>query len=82
MIQFMPHQDRSYSHIISQPRLSNITYIFVPQTNFDDGQMGCQMKHIQGTGNIFLNTYAPKLETVGVNTQTQKPQAYAICTNP
>ena len=43
----------------------------MPQTNFIDGQMGYEMKHIQGTRNIVQNTYTPKLETVGVNTQTQ-----------
>ena len=45
----------------------------MPQTYFDDGQMGYEMKHIQGTRNIVQNTYTPKLETVGVNTQTQNP---------
>ena len=35
MIQFMPYQERSYNNIISQPRLSNITHIGMPQKNFN-----------------------------------------------
>ena len=71
MIQFIPYQDRTYNQQIYQPRLSNITHIGMPQTNFDDGQMGYEMKHIQGTRNIVQNTYTPKVETVGFNSHTQ-----------
>merc|ERR1711954_615996 len=37
MIQFIPYQDRTYNQQIYQPRLSNITHIGMPQTNFNDG---------------------------------------------
>merc|ERR1711954_512792 len=65
MIQYIPYQDRTYNQQIYQPRLSNTTYISMPQTNFNDGHVG---------NNIVPNT--PKVETVGVNPQTQ-PMQYA-----
>ena len=70
---FTPHLQRLHNHVIYQPRLSNITHIGMPQTNFNNGQMEYEMKHIQPTRNITQNTYIPKVETeaVGVNTQTQ-----------
>ena len=34
---------RPYNHIISQPRLSNIAHIDMPQKIFDDGQIGYEM---------------------------------------
>ena len=67
----MPYQEGFYNHVISEPRLSNITHIGMPQINFDDGQMEYEMKQIQGTRNIVQNTYTQKVETVGVNSQTQ-----------
>ena len=68
MIQFIPYQERSNNHIISQPRwLGNKTQIGVLQTNFDDGKMGYQVTRIQGKRNIVQNTYGSKVETVGVN---------------
>ena len=41
----------------------------MPQTNFNNGQMEYEMKHIQPTRNIVHNI--PKVETEGLNTQTQ-----------
>ena len=57
----MPYHGRNYNNIISQPRLSNITHIGMPQTNFDNGQMEYEMIHNQPTRNITQNI--PKMET-------------------
>ena len=45
----MPYHGRNYNNIISQPRLSNITHIGMPQTNFKNGQMEYEMIHNQQT---------------------------------
>ena len=46
----------------------------MPQTNFNDGHVRYELKNVQKTRNIVQNT--SKVETVGVNTQTQ-PMQYA-----
>merc|ERR1712081_68298 len=74
MIQFIPYQDRTYNQQIYQPRLSNITHIGMPQTNFNDGHVIYELMNVKGANNIVQNT--PKVETVGVNVQTQ-PMQYA-----
>ena len=79
MIQFIPYQDRTYNQQIYQPRLSNITHIGMPQTNFNDGHVRYELKNVKGTSNIVQNT--PKVETVGVNAQTQPMQYDEAGTN-
>merc|ERR1711954_186459 len=74
MIQFIPYQDRTYNQQIYQPRLSNITHIGMPQTNFNDGRVRYEPMNAKGTINLVQNM--PKVETVGVNAQTQ-PMQYA-----
>merc|ERR1712081_38791 len=74
MIQFIPYQDRTYNQQIYQPRLSNITHIGMPQTNFNDGHVRYEPMNAKGTINLLQNI--PKVETVGVNAQTQ-PMQYA-----
>ena len=73
MIKFTPHQHKPYNHVESQPRLSYITQIGIPQTHFDKGQLGHELKGFQGTRNIAQNPSIPKVETeaVGVNTHPQ-----------
>ena len=63
----MPYHGRNYNNIISQPRLSNITHIGMPQTNFNNDHVRYELKNFKGTSNILQNTR--KLETV--NTQTK-----------
>ena len=67
----MPYQERSYNNAISQPRLGNMTQFGGPRTNFYDGQMGYEVKHIHRTRYIIQNTYSPNVEAVGINTHTQ-----------
>ena len=43
---FTPHLQRLYNHVISQLRLSNMTHIGMSQTNFNNGQIEYEMKHI------------------------------------
>merc|ERR1712082_401270 len=74
MIQLIPYQDRTYNQQIYQPRLSNITHIGMPQTNFNDGHVRYEPMNAKGTINLVQNI--PKVETVGVNAQTQ-PMQYA-----
>merc|ERR1711954_164972 len=74
MMLFIPCQDRTYNQQIYQPRLSNITHIGMPQTNFNDGHVRYELNNVKGLSNIVQNT--PKVETVVVNAQTQ-PMQYA-----
>merc|ERR1711954_637307 len=74
IIQFIPYQDMTYNQQIYQPRLSNTTHISMPQTNFNDGHVRYELMNGKRANNIVPNT--PKLETVGVNAQTQ-PMQYA-----
>ena len=46
MIQFMPYQERSYNHIIYQPRLNNITHIGMPQTYLNDSHVRYELKNL------------------------------------
>ena len=55
MIHVMPYHERTYNNIISQPRLSNISHVGMPQTNFNNSQMEYEMNHIQPTRNIPQN---------------------------
>merc|ERR1711954_188732 len=72
IIQFIPYQDRTYNQQIYQPRLSNITHIGMSQTNFNDGHVRYEPMNAKGTINLVQNI--PKVETVGVNAQTQPMQ--------
>merc|ERR1712081_162064 len=79
MIQFIPYQDRTYKQQIYQPRLSNTTDISMPQTNFNDGHVRYELMNAKGANDIVPNT--PKVETVGVNAQTQLMQFSEAGTN-
>merc|ERR1711942_187936 len=46
----------------------------MPQTNFNDSRERYELMNVKGANNIVQNT--PKVETVGVNAQTQ-PMQYA-----
>ena len=61
----------------------------MPQTNFNNDHVRHELKNFKGTSNLVQNT--PKLETVGVNTQTpnhmhmeytQTPDHWYIQTTP
>ena len=51
----------------------------MPQTNFNDGHVRYELMNANGTSDILQNT--PKVETVGVNTQTQPMQFSEAGTN-
>ena len=79
MIQFIPYQDMTYNQQIYKPRLSNKTHISMPHTNFNDGHVRYELMNVKQANNIVPNT--PKVETVGVNPQTQPMQYTQAGTN-
>ena len=43
---FTPHLQKLHNHVIYQPRLSNITHIGMPQTNFNERHVRYDLKNV------------------------------------